>query len=448
MMLEEKIFDKQYEKIEKLLKTAQNSTYYCHLFDQAGIDFSKKLDYETFRSIPFLDKNIYNIQKYNMIVNRPADFNVQYLEDIESGYLRNQYLDQFNMRYMITSGSTGQPLEVLKSYRGLDKDYVTLNFYRKRMTTYDFKGQFIWIWPENPVVRKFFNNNEFNNLEFRRENAYGYKYMLYEHSESNFHKIFNFMVENNIEWITTSPSVLYELALYMKENNLLYSGIKYIECHSEKLHKWQAETITDVFQISPVSIYSSNEIQFIGGTCTAGGLHLFNSCFIEFIENSQGIKEIYVTSFNEMTIPIIRYKLGDCGDWSNECNCNHNCNFINSPQFNLKGYRTNDTVVTRNNTQVEPFIITDSIYLLNLKLKMNIREHKVIQRTINRFEYYILTEQRNNVSDNIICNFLKNYLQTILGYEIEVSINDYKNIVVVGSEKYKYFENKVSNTLH
>ena len=113
MMLEEKIFDKQYEKIEKLLKTAQNSTYYCHLFDQAGIDFSKKLDYETFRSIPFLDKNIYNIQKYNMIVNRPADFNVQYLEDIESGYLRNQYLDQFNMRYMITSGSTGQPLEVI-----------------------------------------------------------------------------------------------------------------------------------------------------------------------------------------------------------------------------------------------------------------------------------------------------------------------------------------------
>ena len=63
MMLEEKIFDKQYEKIEKLLKTAQNSTYYCHLFDQAGIDFSKKLDYETFRSIPFLDKNIYNIEQ-------------------------------------------------------------------------------------------------------------------------------------------------------------------------------------------------------------------------------------------------------------------------------------------------------------------------------------------------------------------------------------------------
>ena len=442
MKHEETIFYARRERIVNLLKIAQKSQYYKKLFEQVGINLDQNLTYDDFCRIPCMDKNIYSREKYNLIVNRPNDFDIVYLESIESGYLRNQYLDQFGMRYMITSGSTGQPLEVLKSYRGLDKDYVTLNLYRKKITNYNFKGQFLWIWPENPVVRKFFNENDFDNVAYRRENAYGYKYMLFEHSASNYCKIYQFMVNEKIEWITSSPSVLYELALYMKDKKLTYQGIKYIECHSEKLHSWQKEMIELVFNVSPVSIYSSNEIQFIGATCPKGNLHLLNSSFIEFVENSSGIKEIYVTSFNETVIPLIRYKLGDCGEWRKECKCG----FLNTPSFNLKGFRVNDLILTKYNTQIEPFVITDSIYLLNLKYKLTIREHKVVQTAVDKFEYHILQEQRTGISETELISFLTEYLEAILKYKINITIHNYDSSTLYGSKKYRYFENKISNS--
>lgn len=440
MTIEERLFESRYRQIVNLLKIAKDSKYYGRIFEEIGLDLNRKISYSDFVKIPFLDKKMYNEQKYNLIVNRPDDFDVEYLESLESGYLKNQYLDKFQMRYMITSGSTGQPLEVLKSYRGLDKDYMTLNLYRKRVTNYDFKGQFAWIWPENPVVRKFFNNNNYNNVEYRRENSYGYKYMLYEHSDDNYNKIYNFFVNNDIQWITSSPSVLFELATFMKNAGLVYRGIKYIECHSEKLHSWQADIIKEVFGVKPLSIYSSNEIQFIAGVGNNGQMRLFNSCFVEFIENAQGIKEIYVTSFNEKKVPIIRYKLGDCGNWAGDCDCNL---LSDMPEFVLSGFRSNDLISTRNNTLIEPFVITDSIYLLNLKHKMKICEHKVIQTKVDEFVYYIPIRNRNGILESEIKSFLKEYLESILNYQVFIILKDYNCQETFYGKKYRYFENKI-----
>ena len=442
--MEEQLFEKYYSQIKKILKKAYEAEYYKKLIDEADIDLDSDFKYEDFKRIKFSTKNDYNENKFEMFTSGFEEFSKEEYLKLKDGNIQDNYLRDHGLLLKVTSGSTGQPLEVLKSCRDVNKDYLSLNIQRRKLTDYDFAGKFIWIWPVNPYTIKYFNMGCDVN-QIREVNQYGYQFFLYEHSNANIGKLYQALVDNQCEWVTSSPSVLFKLAKYIKEYKLEPPFLKYIECHSEKMYDWQRETIVDVFGVVPVSIYSSNEIQFMGAVCEKGNLHLFsNTCFVEFIESQkEETREICVTSFNYTDVPMIRYKLGDCGDWNKELKCD--CKLYKYPSVKLSGFRTNDFLVTKNHTYMEPFVIVDSIYYLSCNFNLEIKQYKVIECDYDKFEYYMPKKLLEENSQAIV-EFLQNYLAYILKYSVTVTMKAYEDEKSFSfGMKYRYFEVKLDS---
>jgi len=436
--IEEIQFEKNYLKIYKILLNAKKSKYYeQHL---ARIDFSKPITYDMFSEIPITTKADYQNSVFNMYAGKQCDFSYEKFTSYDLAHYRDKI--EYGMKYgidrFVTSGSTGQPLEVLRTVTDNKKDYILLNYYRKKLTDYDFKDPFIWVWPINPIMRQL-NGILADEKMIVRKN--GYKYSLHRHSSDEFAELYKQIVNTGCKWITSSPSVLANFAEYIKNNVLQPIRFKYIECHSENLHDWQKDIIFSTFGVDPVSIYSSNEVQFMGAKCPNNHLHIFSmSCFIEAIKTERKT-ELIVTSLNYYGFPIIRYKLGDCGEWSNQQHCD--CSLSGMPILNLSGFRSNDFVKLRNGAFLEPYVISDSIYLLNNSLRIEIKKYKVIQIDFSKFEIYmpydIIEKYRNE-----ILVFMIHYLSQFINESIFIdlkNIDDHLSKVYEG--KYKYFETKI-----
>lgn len=437
-MLEEKLFYQNYNVIKRVIHNSYNSIFYSKLYNDAGLDLKKDFRYEHFIKIPSLTKKTYALNKLFMMTNNLI--NLQTYDRLKFDInAKREYLNSMGLQLKITSGSTGIPLEIIKSDRDNKKDYYTLNYYRRKLTNYNFRGKFLWIWPVNPLTRKYLYSS-LKVVDYIKINDRGYQYMLYEHSDNKYCELYNLIKNENFEWLTSSPSVLSNLATYMEKYGLSLGNIKYIECHSEYLYSWQSEIIAKVFGIEPVSIYSSNEVQFIGYKClNDDNYHLFtNSCYIEFIKDDNGIGEIYVTSLNYMDFPIIRYKLGDCGEWFIRNGCS--CNLKHHPTFRLSEFRRNDFIITKKGDYLEPFIITDSIILMKNHYDFNLDRYRVIQENYDSFIYYFPNEYNYQIHSDMEV-FLQKYLSELLKYKVKVDIVyiDF-NTMFNDGRKFKYFE--------
>lgn len=440
-MVEEELFKKYYKKIKKILDYADTSEYYHDLFVKAGIDLSQNVTYENFRRIPTTEKKLYEKHKFGMITSRVKLFNQEKLREMTNLDDRFQYFKKCGIITFVTSGSTGQPLEVIKSQKDVFRDYVTLNENRIRMTNYNFSGYFVQVWPVNEAIFKKYSHGE-DMKEFEQKNERGFMYFLCEHSEENLMKLYHFLFEKKCEWITSSPTVLYKLAKLILDKNMEVPNINYVECHSEKLYDWQKEIIYEAFRCDITSIYSSNEVHFISGECKYGKMHLFEkSCFLEIVPDENGNNEILLTSLNYCDIPIIRYKIGDCGKWCEEQNCN--CEFSDYHSFEIYGFRKNDYIKTKQG-DLEPFLIADAVYALAHESKIYIRMYRAVQIDYNKFVFYI-PQETINANGDVVKNKIEEFLKVGLQREdIEVSIDKFNlDDSTYFSRKFRYFESQV-----
>lgn len=273
----------------------------------------------------------------------------------------------------------------------------------------------------------------------RKKNDRGYIFYLCEHSGENLMRLYRFLFEKNCEWITGSPTVLYKLSKFILDKHLVKPKINYIECHSEKLYEWQEKLIYQTFHCDITSIYSSNEVQFIAGKCKNRKMHLFEkSCFLEILPDDKGNNDIVLTSLNYCEIPIIRYKIGDCGKWQDNQLCS--CELNEYHLFEIFGFRKNDYIKTIDG-ELEPFLISDAIYALAHESKIYIQMYKAVQTDYNKFIFYIPINIINIYGCEIklkIEEFLNIGLQRD---DVEVSIKEFNlNESTNFNRKFRYFE--------
>lgn len=444
MELEKVLFEKNYKTIKKVVLNAfEKSKYYHRIMETVGFDPHEDFTYEDYKKIPITDKNLYEANKFDMVTTDLTGFDIEYYNSLKTGYERKNYIAKWGISSLITSGSTGQPLEVIKGISDKQRDYYVLNKYRYKLTDFDFRGKFVWVWPVNPIIIDFFSDGtpETRDIKWESINDEGYIYSIYNHSQEEFEALYSFIKKEDITWITSSPTIAYKFAKYIKEKNLKVPDIKYIECHSEKLFDWQKEMITEVFKCDISSVYSSNEVQFIGCKCNCGKMHMFkDNIFAEFVKNDNDISEVLLTDLNYYDVPLIRYRLGDMGCWSEDQTCL--CRLNGTPVFNLEGFRSNDYVIKPDNTVLEPFVISDSVYLLGNKFSLDIKRNRIEQLAVDHFIYYfddyIL---KGNVKEYEA--FLSDYLERLLMVDVKVEIRLYDDSLTYNCRKFKYFQNKV-----
>ncbi len=436
MIIEQIMFRKNKAAIMRILRAANQSEYYRAVFCDANIHIEDIQSYEDFTKIPILDKTAYEIYKFSMIANSEKRKEIKdRLQNSTDLQHRRKVCEDNGIYLKVTSGSTGNPLEILKDKNDLLREYIGLNYARVKLLGSIPKGKYVWIWPASEKIREYFYED--GKVNIYKDTQYGFKYMIPEYSQDSFGRLFSFIKENSISWITAPPSMMCLFAQYIETNNLEIR-FSYIECHSEKLYEWQSNYLKRIFGCQPSNVYSSNEIQFMGITDYNHIMHVISqNVFLELIEDKEGERKVYATSLCAQEIPIIRYCLGDVARWK-EKNVDE---MSRSPSFIISGYRCNDYIITRDGGKFEPFIISDLLILLNDSFSLGVKEYVVQQNGYEKFTFYFSEDVKKSVHrDEKIRDYIHNYLYSILKADVDI---DYMNIDKIreetGTNKYKYF---------
>lgn len=436
MNIEELEFEKNKNAICKVLDYALKSDFYSRLYEENGILADNIQSYEDFKKIPCISKSDYCKNRVRMISDsRKRDALPKDERLIDHNCNSRKLYEQNGFYIKITSGSTGKPVEVIKGQSDIRREYIGLNFARKMNLGKLPTGNYVWIWPANPEIRRFFYAD--STVSVYRDSKYGYKYMMPEYSDVTFRDLYSFIIENDISWITAPPSMLCLFAEYLNINKLKIR-FSYIECHSEKLFRWQSKRISETFECVPVSVYSSNEIQFIGMTCKCGKMHLIpNNAFVEIIDDEQGKNQVVVTSLSAYELPIIRYRIGDLGEWDEvPCSCNGT-----SPVLEIKGYRKNDYLETEDGRRIEPFLISDLIVLINNLYEADIEEYTVKQMDWKSLLLYLKKDAIEKIKNHSeILSYIIQYFENTIQITFDIRFEDIDKLrEQTGTRKYKYF---------
>ena len=439
MIIEEQEFNKNIINIKQMIEASVHLPYYKLLFERHNINVKNIHSYKDFKKIPITAKQDYrkNISGFIHEDILKTGFDTKCLKKDIPKELVQKYFQKYNLNIFRSSGSTGEPLLIIKHNRDSNNAFLRLNFYRKKRDNDILNLPYIWIWPVNPITR-------LERLgckdDFEKINKYGYIYYLYKYNGVIFKKLFEFMLREKSKWIIAAPSILAHFSEYIIKNNKKnILDIKYIECQSEYLFEWQLDIIKEAFNIIPTNIYATNEVQFIASTCHKGKMHIFTeNVFVELLEGDKNVKEVVISTLCYKQMPLLRYKIGDCADWEEKpCDCTGI-----TPVINLKQYRLNDLVVDKNNNYYEYWIMADAMFALQLKNIFEFSQYQIIQEKVDEFQFRFKSfETPDSIILEEIVAFLKNYLERILEYKIDIKINISKEQIPNDpiSGKFKFF---------
>lgn len=441
MLIEEKLFQKNKEKIILSLKKANESKFFNKLFFDNGIEIDKINKYQDFKKIPIITKDIYRDNIYDFINSNLANrINIEKTSSLIRAEKKIE-LKKYDINMISTSGSTGRPLDVFRHKEEENREYFMANMFRNRLSGIRNRRTLLWLWP----VPRMQQTQYYETSQGFQEIDNGYKYFLNEYSSENFRKMYDFIIEREVDWITGFPSALYLFSNYVLTNHMEpIHTVGYIECNSEYLHEFQADAIRQVFGVYPTSIYASNETLFIGMTCKNKNMHILdNSNFVELIPNKDGINEVIVTKLNNKIIPLIRYNLGDYAEWD-EHTCN--CEVFSSPIIKLKSFRKNDYILKENGEKIEPLNIIEVMLNIKYQYSVNILQYQYVQLDyydfdISLFIVGIISEEMKD----IIYKRIKEFISMLVMHEVEINIRYLDSNIPPDTinGKFKYFISKV-----
>lgn len=210
-----------------------------------------------------------------------------------------------------TSGSTGIPLI-------FSKDSITSAYHYAAMyrghSWYGLKigdrEARLWGVPVDTKTRMMVRVKDYFLNRFREK-----EYNLKQHILDDFYRKLN---KFRPKYIMGYGKMLYEFGLYLKERNtdLENLKLKMVKYTSENMKAEEKAIVEDVFCCPVVSEYGAAETGIISFQCPSGNHHIMSDCVIvEYMDldgQNRDLKEILITDLNNLSFPIIRYRLGDC----------------------------------------------------------------------------------------------------------------------------------------
>ncbi len=214
--------------------------------------------------------------------------------------------------------------------------------------------------------------------------------------------------------IITYVQSIHEIALYAKKNNLHVEPQNAIHSAAGTLHEFMRDTIEEVFQCKVYNHYGSRESGAIASECfEKDGLHIMmNHTVVEIVDDEgqsvvpgeQG--NILITTLNNFSMPLIRYKLGDIATMKEYAPCKCGCTY---PKLQEVIGRSSDIFKTLQGGIVNPlyfaFLIDD------LNKKMNIKKIQAIQKKLDLILIKIVKDH-DLTQDNL--NYIKYKVQLVM----------------------------------
>ena len=302
----EKIQAFQFEKIKKLINHAYlNVPYYHQLFKNIGIKPSDIQQYEDFKSIPILTKDIIR-QNFN-------DLKASNLQ--ENDFIPNS-----------TGGSTGEPLHFYQ-----DTQYANWADAARIRGWYNLAGcsygdSCAVLWGAMRDIKEDFNVFERLRDYLLTGEIWLNAFNLSEDRKLDFIKLIKILRPKLLRGYV---SAIKDLATYVENCKIYFPPLKGIILGAETVDSATQEYIEQIFKTTSYNTYGGRELSLMAMECSnKNGLHeISENNYIELekikISNYQNAGNIIVTNLNNYAMPFIRYRIGDIAipNENRICNC-------------------------------------------------------------------------------------------------------------------------------
>jgi len=405
---------RQLEKLNKLLNHAfKNIPYYEKAFITCGIVENKKIAIKSLselEKIPFLTKDVIRHEKEKLYSNDIA----------QRKYYKNS-----------SGGSSGESVEFLQ-----DEEYRIsnwANFYVAQLwrgaDPYDRTIK-IWgaerdIMMEKKSLKDILYDFSLNYLLFN----------TFKMSEGDMRHYIDKINREKPKLIIAYVQSIYEFAKFAKENNILVEKQNAIHTAAGTLYDFMRKEIEEVFQCHVFNHYGSREVGAIASECSEhDGLHIMMEHTLIEVVNKDGRQclpgeegEIVVTTLNNFSMPLIRYKIGDIGIMQEFESCGCGCNY---PKLQKVTGRTTDIFRTRSGNYVDGEYFTHLFYF-----RENIKTFQVIQEKVDQISINIV--KKGDITKNVLLD-IENKIKLVMGEECKVGFNFVDTIPKTKTGKFLY----------
>lgn len=308
----EEFKERQFRHLSHLLDYSyKNIPYYRQILSETSIYHkgSIKLQHiDQFSELPILTKDIIRSEGENMYVSSSVRK--------ERGAYTNT-----------SGGSTGEPIKVIQD-REYGRSASGLFAFIKSIRTNNPYSDSVYLWGatrdlygeknniRGVVIDVLNNMKKFNSAKLTPENI---RYFI------------DYINNKKPSLIVAYVNSIYEVALFAKANNIKVVPQKAIHTGAGQLFDFMREAIESVFQTKVYNHYGGREMGAIATECSAfDGLHILGDAkYVEVVDEDGNSKpeeeegDILVTTLNNFSMPLIRYKVEDRGIMSTykKCKC-------------------------------------------------------------------------------------------------------------------------------
>lgn len=373
------------EKLNSLLNYSnENVEYYRNVFSQ--IELPKK--------------------NGKIILSHIED--IQLLPVLNKEIIRNEQDRMFSKEHKVrnatintSGGSTGEPIKVLQD-RYYERDSAGLFAFVKYMRTRNPYGKSVLLWG---ATRDLYGKE--NNIKGKLAD------LLNNTKTFNSAKLTPKAISDFISHINkTKPQLIiayvqsiYEVASFIEDNQLeVTKGIP-IHTGAGQLFPFMRKKIERAFSTQVFNHYGGREFGAVATECSEhNGLHILGDTqYVEIVnENFEWMNygeqgEILVTNFTNLSMPLIRYKVGDLSVFSKQAACS--CGVVYPKIENIKGR-------TSNNFKLPDGGFVSGEYLtLTFNHLEGVKNFQIVQKTIDKIEIYLITTggyDRNRIEEIVL----------------------------------------------
>jgi phenylacetate-CoA ligase len=234
---------------------------------------------------------------------------------------------------------------------------------------------------------------------------------------------------------------LYELARFAERQGLPVLPQDVVITSAGTLYPFMREKIEEVFQCSVFNRYGSREVGDIAcerSECKGLWVGPWGN-YIEIVDGkgnrvpdgSEG--EILVTSLTNFAMPVVRYRIGDCGALSSRKGSDRCYGQV------LEGVlgRTDDMFRAENGA-----LIHGGYFMVMLFFRDWIRKYQVVQKSFSNIVFRIVRSESDYQQaelDEIVAK-----TKQVMGGDCEVTFEFVNEILPSGSGKYRYIISEIS----
>ena len=216
-------------------------------------------------------------------------------------------------------------------------------------------------------------------------------------------------------------------------------GIRVAFVTSERLYDEQRRQISKIFGCPVANGYGGRDAGFIAHECPQGSMHITAEDIIVEIIDSRGAAvprgeagEIVVTHLATSAFPFIRYRTGDIGVLdSKPCSCGRGLPLLKEIQG-----RSTDFLVAKNGTVMHGLAL---IYIL--RDLPQIRNFKITQESVDLTSVSVVSD--GGLNGELVGKIVQGF-KARLGQEVEIHVEEVKEIPSEKSGKFRYVVSKVA----